>query len=218
MKHAALVLGILLIGGFGRCEAITPDDSPREVNAVIAVTTKAGATLKLSLVSVYFLTPEQFSAATDTTSAMYLAAIEVLNNQDSLLNYRKNIELADKYEKLRNSYEKYGPESFKKTIPEMEQKRKQYLASARDHKRFSTDPRALHYTLNTYTANGRNHVINEVTNADGRFVVRLQDRKYYVYANDSRKLPGGTEEYHWLFEYTPDASVLLLNNANMIED
>jgi 16S rRNA U516 pseudouridylate synthase RsuA-like enzyme len=97
----------------------------------------------------------------------------------------------------------------------MEAKHQHYLALAKNHVRFTSDVRALHYTLNAYTANGRNHVINEVTNADGKFVVRLKRQKYFVYAIDSRKLPTGTEEYRWLFEYTPDGSVLKLTNDNM---
>ena len=111
MNYTAVALCILCCTGFCSTETFAlSDDSQHEINAEVSVTSKTGEQVKLVLVSVYFLTPEQYAAATDTNAATYKAAIEVLNNQDSVQNYHKNIALAEKYEKLRNSYEKYGPQ------------------------------------------------------------------------------------------------------------
>lgn len=77
--------------------------SKPEVNVEAFVVTKDAGNVKLGLVTVSFLTDEQFKAASDTNTLLYKQLILNLNAADAF-SRTANLKYVDTYTELHNSY------------------------------------------------------------------------------------------------------------------
>jgi hypothetical protein len=201
---------ILLLSGF------SGDKGPKEVNGEVFIVTQSAGNVKLGLVTVAFLTEHQYKTVSDTHSVSYLHAIEDYNLADSLHNYSFNNKMAERYLDLVDTYKRLNTDRFAKEISLYDSTAKAFAKQANSYERFRTDIRAKRVVIELLIKS--NKVIWDKTNSDGKFKVTLQNKKYWVYANSTRKVSDSDEEYHWLFVYTPDGKPLYLSNDNMNQD
>jgi hypothetical protein len=212
------LLTILLLSGF------SGDKGATEVNGQVFIVTQGAGNIKLGLVTVTFLTEEQYKIASHDSSGTYQNAINYYNERDSVANNEKNMSLAEKYLNSAKMFEKIQEVMKKDQSKEIASNMEQYnyfKKKSTEYTRFTTDERAERKALTAWIEirSGRFHdVVSDKTDADGRFKVILKNIKYRVFANATRKVSDSDEEYHWLFEYTPDGKPLYLSNDNMKQD
>ena len=220
----ALIFLIIALGFIG-C-------SKKEVNGEVFVVTQGAGNIKLGLVTVYFLTEEQYKIASDTNKKDYLIFISLLNEMDSIKNYnycmehyatwqdllrsRKKIR-SSQYGDLREYYTDKDRKESDSSIIDFQNTINDFLNRATSFTRFRTDKRATQFAINKYLDSAKSQVISDKSNSDGKFKVELKNNKYLVYANSTRKIADSEEEYHWLFEYTPNDKPLYLSNDNLIK-
>ena len=179
----------------------------KEVNGEVFIVTKGASIIKLGLVTVYFLTEEQYKNACDINSNDYKIYIEYVK-EDSI----KNMSNYKQYLKLKKAEldsEKIGAwegtsiaDGLKKNINFT-------------NIRLGTDGTARRYFVQRFVDNLKEEIISDKTNSDAKFKVILKSEKYWVFANAERQISDEREEYYWLFEYAPDGKSLYLSNDNM---
>lgn len=205
--------------GFGQKNKSKIKEPPStEINGEVFVVTKGGSIIKLPLVSINFLSSAQYYSAVDTTSKYYIAAIDYLNEQDSLAAIKK---IEDDYElPLAAAGNEPDPEKRKK---ELMDSKKNDIAIANKRIKFTTDLRAPHYAIQLLISQNKRDVITCISNSEGKFTVKIKSKSYIVTAFASRNVSkqlshykwSENEYYRWAFEYSPDDQPLLLSNNNM---
>jgi hypothetical protein len=189
----------------------------KEVTGELLIVNKGIVLYKLGLVTVYFLTEEQYKIAADTISTKYRENIEKLNVQDSTENHNKWMvrynNAVTEHDRFIKSYREHQ-NIFRLTNAGLKENSDNSLKKAEEYTRFTTDKRAERYSIQYFVDSVKQEVINDKSNSDGKFKIKLNNQKYWVFANATRQATE-SEEYHWLFEYTPDGKPLFLSNDNM---
>lgn len=226
------ILNMTALSSFCFSQSSVNKTVKKEVNGEVFIVTKGAINVKLGLVPVYFLTEKQFKIASDDNNPHYLYAIDFYNNKESVQNYEhytsayntaiKNVDfyknLAQKYRDLEKKYnvdEKEAINNYENIAKESEANSKIYSEMAHRFIRTRYDLRAEIFSIQCFVDSVKQEVINDKTNADGKFKIELKNQKYWVFANSNRQVSNDSEEYHWLFLYTPDGKNLLLSNDNM---
>jgi predicted small secreted protein len=178
---------------------------------------KGTALYKFGLVTVYFLTQEQYKIATDTNSTQYRENIEQLNNKDSTENYiiwmaRYNQVIAERNRFIK-SYKEHS-NIYGLIDASWIEYSDNALKRAKEYVRFTTDKRAERGSIQYFIDSVRQDVISVLSDSDGKFKIGLKNIKYWVFANATLQ-SSASKEYHWLFEYIPNEDTLLLSNENM---
>lgn len=196
--------------------------SKKEVNGEVFVVTEGAGNIKLGLVTVYFLTEDQFKDALDTSSAQYLSVINSSNTEDSLFIYETYMGFYKRYVDMANDYKRmvreYGSHEIEGKAAEMQLEAEKNKQIANSFVRFTTHPILNAAFVQHFIENSKSEVLSIKTNSDGKFSVTLRSNKYWVFANSTRKVMDSDETYLWLFEYSVDEKPLYLSNDNMAHE
>ncbi len=210
-----LLLLALLLAGCGK----------PEVNVEAFVVTKDAGNVKLGLVTVSFLTDEQFKAASDTNTLLYKQLILNLNAADAF-SRTENLKCIDTYTRFYNSYmdlsatfKKKGDameaEQASRKAQECKEKADEYQKTVDNYHTFTTDYRAEAVAIQMYLDSLKDDIIHDKTDADGKFKVELKNTNYHVVAFATTQSGDKHASYYWNFEYKPNGKHLFLSNDNL---
>jgi len=212
---AVFILAVSLLTGCGK----------QEVNGEVFVVTQSAGNVKLGLVTVSFLTDEQYKIATDSNTASYrqllytyktLDSVIVFNNtrdfKENLRLYAIDTEYAQIYLK-RGSYGAYA--SGLNDAAEEKKQANKCLEILSQYKSFSANNQVNVLVVRQFIDGLKDKIVHDKTDADGKFMVELSKKIYHVYASATRQVAEKKESYYWNFEYTPDGKKLFLSNDNL---
>jgi hypothetical protein len=190
--------------------------SKKEVNGELCIIDKGIVLYKFGLVPVSFLTEQQYKIATDTNSTKYREYIEQLNILDSTENHNKWMvrftNATTEHNRFIKSYKEHQ-NIYGLTNAGWKENSDYALKKAKDYTRFTTDMRAERYSIQYFIDSVKQEVLSVISDSDGKFKVALKNITYWVFANTTMQ-GNKSEEYHWLFEYSPSGEPLLLSNEN----
>jgi hypothetical protein len=221
MRYILFLLCFLSISfAADKKKPIKKDKPSVEVSGEVFVVTKGGSNIKLGLVSVYFLTPEQAREALDTNSCYYRAAIARLNHSDSVKHQLDYLRYAATANTLKNTYEDLERTTgrtgkYQQQIDDAEAQRLNLIKLSKSYVPFRTDPRGYSRSMELFIKSSSENFIYDVTNSDAKFKVKVRNQKYVVFASGSRTVSDTEERYYWLIPYKPDDHSLMLSNNNM---
>lgn len=184
--------------------------SKPEVNVEAFVVTKEAGNVKLGLVTVSFLTDEQFKTASDTSTLLYRQLILNLNAADAFARTER-LNCVDTYTHFYNSYldlsakfKKVGDdmeaEEATRTAQECKEMAEENKKTVNNYHAFTTDYRAEAVAIQMYLDSVKDDVIHDKTDADGKLRVQLKSTNYHVVAFTTTQLGDKHASFYWNFE------------------
>ncbi len=211
MKKLLLFIAAILIAG---CSP-----SKREVHGDVFIVTNGGASVKLGLVQVIVLTED--------VAQKHISGVKEKIKDEIAVAKTKIADAEKKYKNAKTAYEN----SSKRHDREWEKGNYTFSDNSYDLA-VATDEANAQYKLELELFNKRwgsgsfffenlpTALLATQTDADGKFILKLEEgKKYSIIAKSRRQLLNSTEEYYWFINYIAKGNKekIILSNNNMVD-